>query len=240
MRRIVLGFAVPIALLLVLLVPGSASAFPLDGCTLSITSLDAHGATLATATGGGNDSTQDNPFIVDWDGTVSYQGTTGTQVIKDNAWHVDVFNIPTPLRGGSPNGDGNKTGSGSVGVSANAPFRITGLYYVSGEIKGTGGSCSGSGWFKLAGDPVGTIPFFVGLVALVLGIVLVALAIGGSAIAGLIGGVLVGLGLAVELAIFSVAPLGAATPLAVLGLGLVGGIALIFVGRARGGSASPI
>jgi hypothetical protein len=235
---------VPAALLLALIVPGTASAFPLTNCTLTLNSTAKGGATLDTATGGAPDATQQDPFVVDWDGTVTYDGTTGTQVIKKNTWYVNVWHIPTPLRGGSPNDDGNQKGNGSVGVSANAPFRITGLYFVDGAISGDGGSCAGSGWFKLAGDPVGTIPFFVGLALLIVGAILAVVGIAAaSAVAGFLGGIVLGLGAAVMLVIYSVALLGEFTPLAALAAGLILGIALVFVARARGKgkmSASPI
>lgn len=234
MHRLILSVALPAALLLALVVPGTASAFPLTNCTLTLTSVDKSGAPLATAVGGSNDATQQNPFIVDWDGTVRYKGTTGTQVIKNNNWSVNVWHFPTPLRGGSPNGDGNKDGSGSVGVSSNAPFRITGLYFVDGSITGDGGNCTGSGWFKLAGDPIGTIPFFLGIVLLVVGVLLVIAGIAGRAIGGFLGGIVLGLGAAVMLVIYSVAVLGEYTPLAAVGAGIVLGVALIFVARARG------
>lgn len=234
MHRLVIRAALPAALFLVLFVPGTASAFPLTGCTMTLTSLDAHGATLGTVTGGAADATQQNPFIVDWDGTVSYKGTTGDQTIKQNDWYVNVWHIPTPLRGSSPNQAGNKDGNGSVGVSANAPFRITGLYYVDGALKGEGGSCAGSGWFKLAGDPVGTIPFFVGLALLIVGGLLAVGAIAGSMVAGLVGGILIGLGAAVMLVIYSVAALGEFTPLAAAGAGVILGVGLGALGRSRG------
>lgn len=243
MHRLVLCAALPAALLLALFVPGTASAFPLKGCTLTVTSLDVHGTTIATASGGANDATQQNPFIVDWDGTVGYLGTTGDQVIKHNTWFVNVFHIPTPLRGGSPNDDGNKNGSGTVGVSSNAPFRITGLFYVDGEINGDGGThCDGNGWFKLAGDPVGTVPFFVALALLILGGILAAAGVAGSAIAGFFGGILLGLGAAVMLVIYSLAPLGEYTPIAAFAIGVILGVALVFVARARskGKSAIPV
>jgi hypothetical protein len=235
MFRTVLRAALPAAFLLALLLPGTASAFTLNGCTLKLTALDAQGNSMGSATGGEVDATQQNPFVVDWNGTVSYVGTTGTQVIKHNSWSVSVWHIASPLRGGSPNDAGNKDGNGSVGVSANAPFRITGLYYVDGSISGDdGATCTGNGWFKLAGDPVGTIPFFAGVILLVVGLLLVVAALGGSAIAGLIGGIVVGLGAAVMLVIYSVAPLGEYTAVAVLGVGVVGGVALTFVARMRG------
>jgi hypothetical protein len=233
MHRLVLCAALPAALLLALVVSGTASAFPLTNCTLTVSSTAKGGATLDTATGGAPDATQQDPFIVDWDGTVAYDGTTGSQVIKHNTWFVNVWHLPTPLRGGSPNDDGNQKGNGSVDVSANAPFRMTGLYFVDGAISGEGGQCAGSGWFKIAGDPVGTIPFFVGLALLVVGALLAIGGIAGSAVAGFFGGVLLGLGAAVMLVIYSVAAMGEYTPLAAFGAGVIAGVALVFVARAR-------
>jgi hypothetical protein len=233
MHRAFVRAALPAALLLWLLAPGTASAFPLTDCTLTLASVDKSGAPLGSATSGGDDSTTSNPFVVDWDGTVSYNGTTAPQTIKDYSYQVSVFYIPTPLQGASDNGDGNQKGNGTVSVSANAPFRFTGLYYVSGSISGQGGSCTGSGWLKLAGDPIGTIPFFVGVALLVLGIVLAALAIGGSMIAGLFAGIVLGLAAGILLVIFSVVPLGAVTPLAVLAVGVVLSVVLMLVARSR-------
>jgi hypothetical protein len=233
MHRLVLSVALPAALLLALIIPATASAFPLSNCTLNLFSTDKSGASVDSAAGGAPDATQQDPFVVDWDGTVRYDGTTGAQVIKNNTWFVNVFHFPTPLRGGSPNDDGNQKGNGSVGVSANAPFRITGLYFVDGAISGQGGQCAGSGWFKLAGDPVGTVPFFVGLGLLIIGALLVVGAIAGSALAGFIGGIVLGLGAAVMLVIYSVALFGEFTPLTALAAGLIAGVALVFVARAR-------
>ena len=243
MHRLVLSVALPAALLLALVIPGTASAFPLTNCTLNLNSTAKGGASLDTATGGGADATQQDPFIVDWDGTVVYDGTTGTQVIKKNAWFVHVFHMPTPLLGGSPNDDGNQKGNGSVGVGSNAPFRVTGLYFVDGAISGEGGQCVGSGWFKLAGDPIGTVPWFVGLALLIIGALLVVGAFTGSALAGFLGGIVLGLGVAVMLVIYSVAIFGEFTPLAALAAGLIAGVALVFVARARARgkmAASPV
>lgn len=216
-----------------LLLPASALAFPLSNCTLNLTSRDGSGATIDTATSGGADSTQTDPFIVDWDGTVDWNGTMGSLVIMNHNWNVDVFGIPTPLRGGDPNTAGNTTGSDTAGVSANAPFRFTGLFYVSGQISGDGGSCSGSGWLRLRGDPVGTVPFFVGLALVLLGAALLAVGARGRWLAAVFGGLLLGLGAAVLLVIFALLPLAAPTPLVVLAAGLLIGILLGWFGRGR-------
>ncbi|HYC07261.1 MAG TPA: hypothetical protein VEG29_05000, partial [Candidatus Binatia bacterium] len=97
MHRAFVRAALPAALLLWLLAPGSASAFPLTDCSLTLKSADKSGAPIATATSGGDDSTTSNPFVVDWDGSVAYDGTTAPQTIKDYSYVVSVFYIPTPL-----------------------------------------------------------------------------------------------------------------------------------------------
>jgi len=223
-----------LALLLALLLPATAGAFPLSGCTLTLTSTDASGAAFDTAAGGGAGGSMDDPFLVDWDGSVRWEGTTEAQVITDTAWQVDVFYLPTPLRGGDPNAAGDQQGSDDLDVSATAPFRLAGLFFVSGSMSGDGGSCSGSGWFKIAGDPIGTAPFGAGIGAVLLGLGL--LYVGWSRrswSAGVLGGFLLGLGLAVVMITISLLPLGAATPLALLGLGVLAGMVAAWLGRMR-------
>src|SRR5437773_4281024 len=163
MRPIRRPLTVIALLLLMLLLPAGAGAFPVTGCTLHLTSVDAGGKALDMATDGGNNSTQADPFKVDWDGTVKWTGTTGTQLIKNSTWSVSVFNIPTPLRGSEANDKGTKDGEGTVDVGVNLPFRVTGLFHVSGSIAGDAGSCAGSGWMRLVGDPFGTTLFWLGL-----------------------------------------------------------------------------
>ena len=217
---------IPMVLILPLLLPAGVGAFPLTTCTLTVTSTDASGKTVATATGGANDATQTNPFLVDWNGTVTWQGTSGANPIKNNSWHVDVFMVPTPLRGGDANDKGNKVGDGTTSVRGNAPFQLTGLYYVSGEFRGDGGSCAGSGWFKLTGNPAFTIPFWIAVVLGLLGLVLLALGLRGAWGWAVLGGIFTGLGLAAVLAMLAVMPIGAWTPVAALVLFLVVGVAV--------------
>lgn len=166
--------AAGLAGLLVLALAAPTSAFELNGgCTLELSSTDSSGAALDTASNG-QGGTQDDPFIVDWNGTVSWSGSSGDTVFRNHSWQVSVFNIPTPLRGGDPN-DGEETAAtGSTGVSENAPFAFTGLYFVSGDITGDGGArCDGSAWFKLDGNPVTTIPFWVAIVIILIGLLMV-------------------------------------------------------------------
>ena len=163
-------------LLAALLIAAPAAAFELNGgCTMTITSTDAAGGALDTASGapdGGVGATREDPFLIDWDGTVTWNASSEPVAFTDHTWGIFVFLIPTPVRGGDPNAGGDTTGDGTAVVSENAPFRTTGLYYVSGAIDGAEGAhCDGNGWFKLTGDPVGTIPFWIAVLIVLLGIV---------------------------------------------------------------------
>ena len=166
-----------LALLLLIATASPAAAFDLNGgCTLELASTDASGAPLDTASGspeGGEGGTQEDPFLVDWDGQVAWNGTTGEVVFMNHTWGVSVFNVPIPLQGGDPNAGGETVFTGSTGVSANAPFEFTGLYFVSGQVNGDGGAhCDGSGWFKLIGNPLTTLPFWIAVVIALIGLLL--------------------------------------------------------------------
>ena len=226
LRRLAL-FALPA---LILLLPASASAFPLTNCTVDLTSVDKSGNQLATATGGGNDSTLTNPFIANWDGSVKWVGTMGTQVIKDYKWSVSIFNVPTPLGGADANADGKVDGAGTVQVAENLPFQLVGLFYVSGSIAGSGGDCAGSGWMKLDGNPVGTLQFWAFLILLVLGLLMMVMGYRGARAWAVIGGLVFGIGGALGLITFALMLVGQWTPLAAIGGGLVLGIIVAFIG----------
>lgn len=175
-RRRALGIALSLGAASLVASVAPVAALELNGgCNVTLTSADANGTTLDTASGPGDGGTQGDPFLIDWDGTVSWQSSSGSQVFTEHSWQTYVFLIPTPVRGGHPNDGRDTTGEGTAAVGENAPFRFTGLYYVSGEINGEDGThCDGSGWFKLTGDPVGTVPFFVALVSIALGLVTLA------------------------------------------------------------------
>ncbi|HVE76164.1 MAG TPA: hypothetical protein VND22_05305 [Actinomycetota bacterium] len=176
-----------IALLLVLTflvaIPSAVSAQEGDEVT---TQSDPAGATLIDCKGraastdsignplddvsapGGPAASADNPFDVDLEGQVTYAGSSDS-VIRNHNWQIRVFGIPVKS-GGDPNERGKKDTRGTVDVSGYMPFRVSGLYLASGSISGEGGSCSGSVWLKLAGNPIGTIPWIVGLVLTLLGL----------------------------------------------------------------------
>jgi hypothetical protein len=169
--------AVAFATTALALTPSPAAAFELTGCRLIVQSFDAEGEPLDTAIGdaeGGEGGTRADPFRVDYDGTVRYEGDTGEQVITDQTWSIDVFLIPTPVRGGGPNDEEETSVEGEIDVSASLPLRTTGLFFVSGQLSGEGGDCRGSAWVRLVTDPpstVTTVPFWIALLIIAAGLV---------------------------------------------------------------------
>jgi hypothetical protein len=215
--------------------PPAGLAFPLTGCTLSITSLDADGAAVDSVSGGGPDASQEAPLQVHGGGTIRWGGATGAQAIGGTSWHVDVFGLPTPLRGADQNEDGDTSGDGSIRISEAVPFRFTGLYHVSGRLSGEGGSCTGEGWVRVVGDPMTTLPFLVALALVLVGVVLVAVGARGRWLPALAGGLLLGIGCVVLLVIYAVLPFGAATPPLVTVLGLLTGAGAGWLGQVQVG-----
>ena len=237
MRRTV-AVAVLLSSWLLFLGHSPAVAFPLTGCTMRVQAVDANGALYDWVTGGLVDSEVDEPFDVEWDGSVNYEATTGTQTITDYAAHLDVYGIPM-LHRSDPNANGDQAATASQPVLADPPFRFTGLYFVSGEIVGSGGRCQGNGWVRVVGDPVGTVPFWFAIGSMLIGLLLLGASVrahGAIQIAaGLVGGVAVGVALAVLLVIYAIVPFGAGTPAflpeVMLLIGLSIGIGVIVVAR---------
>lgn len=178
LRMVHVLVAVATAITSVALLASPATAFELTpDCRLSVQSFDADGQPLDTATGdadGGEGGTRADPLRVEYDGTVRYEGDSGEQVITDQTWSVDVFLVPSPLRGSGPNEEQETTAEGEIDVSSSLPVRVNGLFYVSGQISGEGGACRGSAWFRLVGDPastVTTVPFWIALVIIAVGLI---------------------------------------------------------------------
>lgn len=175
-RAVIAAAAITVTWLAVAPVPASASS--LDGCSGTATSLDANGEVIdaATASGGAISDTQDgrpgatasNPFVIDADGIVNYQGKTDT-LITDHHWSVTLFGLKV-AQGGSANEQGLQETSGQYDLGAKLPLHFTGLVRVRGNVTGTGGSCAGDGYVQLAGNPLGSPLMWAGMVLGVLGL----------------------------------------------------------------------
>lgn len=214
--------------------PATTAAFALTTCTLSLTSTNAEGQALDTAFQGGADATESDPFIADWNGEVRWSGTSGPTAFQHNAWHVEIYLLPTTLRGGDANGDFTRDGHGVVSVGGASFFRLTGLYYVSGEFSGDRGRCTGSGWVRLEGYPFVTIPFWLTVAVLAFGVVLLTTAYRRPWALAIPGGLLTGIGLAFVLIMFGVVPFGPWTPYGVvLAFVVVGVLVALLAARRR-------
>ena len=158
----------------VLLWPTPAGAVDLDGgCEGAAVSSDEDGGVLDEVTAPGEGGTKSDPFLVDVDGVVAYEGSTPS-VFRDHSWEVKVMGIPVK-DGGSENADEETTTDDEVQVDDYLPFDAPGLYRVSGSIDpAEGEGCSGSAWVKVAGSPVGTIPWIAGVVFTAGGVALLA------------------------------------------------------------------
>jgi hypothetical protein len=241
-RRLGLLAGVGVVVLLALAGPVSAADPPAEAnitgpCTLAATSTDEAGADLDTLAGPGT-SDPNNPFDVDRKGSVAWSGTG--PAITSGTFSVTVYGVPV-WSGDIDNPDGKTSADGTLDLAeilSVVPIDLVGVVEVSGSVSGTGGSCSGSAWVRIGGDPLTSIPGLVGLGAAILGLVGVLSAVPGRHPGrGLIFGILLGLGAGVLTLVFGIVPLGSLSPVvAIVGGGLIGLVAgLLPVG---GGAAA--
>lgn len=235
MRRAVLIRILAVAALAWLLVlPAAAGAFPVTGkCTLTISTTDAQGKPLDSAKSGDDSASAADPLLVDWEGTVSWDGVT--QASMQNAhYHVAMFGMATPFQGDAANSPDARSTTGTFKFTANAPFRFTGTYYMSaGIIAANGTQCAATFIVKLVGEPIGTVPFFVGLALLAIGALLLVWGLSGHLGAAIFGGLVLGLGAALEAMVLSALPLAGLTPVALMGGGLALAALSAIIGERR-------
>ncbi len=151
------------ALLLAALPAGPAVAADATGCSGSAQSVSADGTVLDEASAPGDGGTQSDPFVVDPEGTVIYEGTID-QAITSGNWSITVMGLPF-MSGPIDNPAGDTKSAGDVDVStAPAPVQwvlsTSALIPVSGEMSGEGGSCVGSGFIAGTGDGTTSSPVF--------------------------------------------------------------------------------
>ncbi len=167
MRHVLYVIALAAAVTALTAAPAGAVTLT-GGCQGTGRSVDAAGNEIMTVTApSAEPGTSGNPALVDYDGTVEYAGSGPLMV--NHHWEVKVFGV-TVKSGGSKNGSHQTSTAGVAKVSDYLPFKITGVYYVSGGISGEGGSCDGNAFVKLIGSPVGTIPWIVALGFIVVGL----------------------------------------------------------------------
>jgi hypothetical protein len=160
--------------------------------------------------------------------------------MTNGTWGVSIFSLPIPgLSGSFTNDAGTTSADGSVKLG-DIPLlgQFSGLVYVTGNVKGTGGACDAAMWVKLSGDPLTSIPGIVGLVFGLIGLIGVLTALPGvHPFRGLGFGLLLGVGLFLLPIVFAFMPLGQWTPWVGLVGGPVVGLVLGFIGKAGGAAA---
>ena len=177
-------------------------------------------------------------------GTVQWTGST-PQLLTDGHWWLHVDGVP--IRSGeAPNAAHAQSASGVVRVSSYVPswLGLTGVYYVSGELSGAGGTCTGALYVALTGDPATGALLWAAIVLALAGLALVlgarpawisayvAVPSGSRAsyqatssmaptrvlrrhpVVGFLGGLVLGIGAAVLLALFGVGPFSSWWPFA--------------------------
>jgi len=230
-RRLGLLFGAGVLVLLAVAGPASAADPPAEAsitgpCTVTAASIDEAGADLDALTGPGA-SSPDNPFDVDRKGSVAWSGT-GPAITSGN-FSVTVYGVPV-WSGDIDNPDGKTSADGVLDLEeifSVVPVDLVGVVEASASVSGTGGSCSGSAWVRIGGDPLTSIPGLVGLGAAILGLVgVLSAAPGRHPGRGLIFGILLGLGAGVLTLVFGIVPLGSLSPVvAIVGGGVIGLVA---------------
>jgi hypothetical protein len=224
------------------LAPAAASAadptVSLNGCTGTLEAQPKGGGTGTKVTAPtAQSASKSDPIVINWDDKLVYNGTSNA-AITDQHWTAWVAGIPVAT-GGSANTNQRTTATGSVEIKKALPLKLTGLYYVKFELKGTGGSCAGETWLKLDGNPLTTIPFWIGVVVALGGLLglywsLPRLRADGSTdlhfVGGFLAGLMLGLGLLIALTVSSLTAFSQWWPYAIiLGgaavLGLLTGVA---------------
>lgn len=164
----------------------SAEAAEATGCRGQAVSFTAAGVELDRVTAPGPGGTEADPFQVDFDGTIRWSGTSDA-VLQNGTWKVSIGGIP--LSGEVTNDTGLKEAGGTDSIGSKLPGLAKAILQgkskilVTGEVTGTGGSCTVAVWIQSA-NPSGASPIaspvgFVGIGAAIIGL-------------GLLGGMLLG------------------------------------------------
>src|SRR3990170_7070725 len=181
MRRVIAAGVVASMLALLLVLPAVAAELS-GGCSMEVRSFDGPNPQTSTAVDAGAASgpiaegavgSQTRPFKVDPAGSIDFAFHTGTTVFQNNDWAIYAQGLPVPVLSGSDDNplDVDETGVVTVNEAFKAlPFRVVGVFFVSGDLYGNGTSshCHGEGFVQVLGDPVGTIPWTVAAALIVL------------------------------------------------------------------------
>lgn len=162
------------AIAAVVLIGGALATTPASGhltggCTVTADS----GVDATTVV----DTSRSAPFVIDLEGSLTYEATTPVP-FRNSTWRVWVYvgGFRMTLDSGEDPNEGGATVEGGrvrpgryldriPGIG-----RVVGIYRVGGEISGDGGSCSGTAYVRISGNPLESGPGRIGAFLLGLGL----------------------------------------------------------------------
>lgn len=167
--------AVFAALILAAVPVGAALGADATGCSGSAVSSDADGNLLDKMSAPGSRGTFDEPFVVDLDGTVSWQGSTPV-ALQDGSWSVTVGGFPV-ASGDMQNGEAVTTKSGDSEISelpaaAKAPLEGQQKVPVVVDISTATGDCSATIYVTTDQPPTFTPLWWTGVALMMLAVLL--------------------------------------------------------------------
>ncbi len=132
-----------------------------SGCSGTAISMDKNNAVIDQVTApGAPPASRSNALKIDYDGVVHYDGQSDN-LITNHHWDISIFGIKVKSSSGK-NSEKRTHDESDEKVSDYIPIRMSGKYFVSFQISGDGGSCSGSLWVEIDENPVGTVPWLLG------------------------------------------------------------------------------
>ena len=144
-----------------------AGAATATGCSWTLTSQDASGATIGQAAAPGAGATKDDPLLIARDGIVEWKGASDA-VLQRGSWRVEGGGLSLSRRLGNDSGLRESTGREKVSdylpeVPA-AGALVSGLLRVDVKVTGeSGAACVTGGWLRLRTGLFGSVSSIVGL-----------------------------------------------------------------------------
>lgn len=148
-----------------------AAAASARGCSGSASSVDDKGIPIDDVSAPGAGGTSSDPFVVDPDGPVSWDGRTD-RPITNGSWKVKASFLNAS--GKFTNDDKSMTSTGSKKITDYVPAFLVppGIYKVDVSVVGKGGTCIGSGYVKIDQNPIQTVWFGVAMLLIILAFIL--------------------------------------------------------------------
>jgi hypothetical protein len=105
---------------------------------------------------------------VTWDGRVDFRFDTGV-LFSNNHWNVRLEGVPVLSGKDDDPSDLDEVGN----LKLDLPIRMVGVFNISGDLFGNGDTthCAGDGWIYLVGDPIGTVPWIIAAILILLGLI---------------------------------------------------------------------